>query len=78
MEHVLDAVDRLILDYLKKQKEPKTTYQIQHALKDKVSSWSTAQTHLMKLSAFGYVKHTTEKRLNRVRHLWELAEIAKD
>lgn len=70
---VLDNVDKLILDYLKKQKEPKTTYQIYKDLQPKVGSWSTINYHLFKLSAFGYVKHTTERKLTRVRHLWEIA-----
>jgi len=52
----LTKTDELILEYLKKVKAPKTTYEIAKALE---ISWATVNVHCIKLSLHGLIKTKT-------------------
>jgi len=68
----LTKIEKLILDYLKKQKEPVTIYQIHKGLKDKIGSWSTIRHHLYSLYVKGFVDKIEERTFTKRRLLWKV------
>ena len=66
----MDAIDKKVVAYLKRQDWPVTTEMVGKALK---VSWNTAQLHLYKLKAEGFVKG---KRVGR-QNQWMLTEKGK-
>jgi predicted ArsR family transcriptional regulator len=65
-----DSIDRKILAYLKKEDWPVTTEMV---AKEMQISWNTAQLHLFKLQADGYLRG---KRVGR-QNQWMLMDKGK-
>lgn len=67
-----DDIDRMVLEYLKKQEWPVTSEDVAKNLK---IQWHTAHIHLMKLFAEGKVKF---RRVGRQNQWWLLKNYNKE
>lgn len=70
----LSDVEKLILRYMKKQKEPVTIYQIHKELKDRIRSWSTVRHYLYSMYAKGFIDKIEKKTLTQRRVLWKVKD----